>query len=217
MFSINTSTPAGLIYCALIALGFGILTAFVYAIKSNYSKNMLITLVILPVIVDVVLTIINGSIGVGIAIAGTFGLVRFRSVPGSAKEICYIFLSMANGLMCSAGQVGYGGIVLGAVLVILLAFKFIPIKNNGSCERDVRITVPESLNYTEAFTEIFNKYAFQTELVKVKTTNMGSTFDLTFSIIMKDPKKEKEMIDEIRIRNGNLPVMSSISAKANEL
>ena len=209
MFSINVTTDPGRFICAAIAFGFGLITAFVYAFKNAYSRNMAITLVVLPVIVDVVLSLINGVVGVGIAIAGTFGLVRFRSTPGSSRDICYIFLSMASGLMCSTGAVGYGGIILLSVLAVLFAFKFLPMNNGGSRERNVKITVAESMNYSTAFEEIFKIYTTRYDLVKVKTTNMGSTFDLTYSVSLRNVKQEKELIDSLRERNGNLPVMSS--------
>ena len=129
MYCIDVTQPLGLFLCAGIALVSGVLTAFVYALKNAYSRNMLLTLVILPVIITVVLTLLNGTLAsstaataTGFAIAGTFGLIRFRSAPGSSKDIVYIFLTMALGVMCATGYVGYAGIVLAVVLAVIVVF-----------------------------------------------------------------------------------------------
>lgn len=223
MFSINTTTTTGLLICAAIALVSGGLTAFVYAIKNAYSRNMVLTLTILPAIITVVLTLLNGTLAnstaataTGFAIAGTFGLIRFRSAPGSSKDIVYIFLSMALGVMCATGYIGYAGLVLAVVLAVIVIFKFLPVNGSANRERMLKLTVPECMDYNDSFDDILKKYTTRFDLVKVKSTNMGSTFDLTYSVTLRDVKKEKEMIDTLRERNGNLPIMSSKQVGTSE-
>ena len=165
MYSIDVTQPLGLFICAGIALLSGALTAFVYALKNAYSRNMLLTLVILPAIITVVLTLLNGTLAsstaataTGFAIAGTFGLIRFRSAPGSSKDIVYIFLAMAIGVMCATGYVGYAGIILGVVLAIIVAFKFLPMNGSASKERNIKLTIPESMDYSDSFDDVFKAY-----------------------------------------------------------
>lgn len=222
MYKVDVTNNAGLIICLAFALLFGIVTAAVYAIKSRYSRNMFVALMVLPVAIAAVLTLINGNlgggVGVGIAIAGAFGLLRFRSAPGTALDITYVFVALVSGVTAATGEIGYGMIAVGSALVILLIFKFIPLKKAKSNYRTVRLTVPESLNYFEAFDDVLRKYSSTYELVKSKTTNMGSTFELTYELMLRQGINEKEFIDELRVRNGNLPVIcSTVSVKDDML
>lgn len=210
-------TVTGFILCLLSAIVFGLITSKVFQYKNITSKSFLITLAILPAIVCVVIMMVNGSIGAGIAVAGAFSLIRFRSVPGTAKEISAIFVAMATGLACGMGYIGYGFIfviIISFVNIILEATNF---GNNSRLENKkiIKITTPEDLNYAEVFDEIFEKYANTYKLDQVKTTNMGSLFKLSYSVELKDTKKEKEFIDELRIRNGNLEISSSIQSARN--
>ncbi len=220
MFSLDTTTTEGILYSMAFALLFGAVTAVVYAVKNRYSRNMFISLIVLPVAIGAVLTLINnnlsGGVGVGIAIAGAFSLLRFRSVPGTALDITYVFIALVSGVTAATGQVAYGGIAVGATLLILLIFKFIPDKKRKSNMRSLRLTVPESLNYAEAFEEVLKQYALSYELVKVKTTNMGSTFELIYDIMLKNGADEKQFIDDLRVRNGNLPISCSVLVGSNE-
>lgn len=218
MYKVSITDNQGLIICLAFALAFGVVTALVYAWKNRYSKSMFISLMVLPIAITAVLTLINGNlgggVGVGIAIAGAFGLLRFRSVPGTAQDITYVFISLVAGVAASTGEIGYGAIAVGSTLVIMIAFKFIPLKKTKSNFRTVKITMPESLDYSDAFDDVFKKYASQCDLVKSKTTNMGSTFELTYELVLKNAAEEKVFLDELRIRNGNLPIScSSLSAK----
>lgn len=222
MFKLDVGGTPGLLLSLAFALLFGIVTAIVYAFKNRYSRHMLVALVVLPVVICAVLTLVNGNIsggvGVGIAIAGAFGLLRFRSAPGTAMDIAYVFIALASGVTAATGEVSYGAIAVGGSLAVILAFKFIPLKTGKSNFRSLRLTVPESLNYTEAFDEVLRKYSSSYELIKAKTTNMGSTFELTYDLTLRAGANEKEFIDEIRVRNGNLPVScSTLSSKEENL
>lgn len=189
----------------------GLIIAAAYTVKNDYTKSFLLTIAILPAVVCIVIMMVNGNIGAGVAVAGAFSLVRFRSAPGSAKEIVTIFLAMGAGLISGMGYLAYAAlftVIMCAVLVIYNAI------SRGSARvealnKTIKITIPEDLDYTGAFDDIFAEYTKKNELIKVKTTNMGSMFRLTYNVTLKDATKEKQMIDRIRERNGNLEIMVS--------
>lgn len=189
--STMTLTASNFLLSFAISLALGFVIAGLYMFRSHYSKSFVMTLVMLPAVVQVVILLVNGNLGVGVAVAGTFSLVRFRSVPGTAREITSIFLAMAVGLAAGMGYLGIAVllvVVLGAVSMILTITSFGDQRNR----KDLRITIPESLNYTDVFDDILKSYAKNWELVQVKTTNMGSLYKLTYQIEMKDTSKEKE-------------------------
>ena len=201
--------------CLFVSLALGAVMAFAYMYKTRYTKSFLVTLAMLPAVVCVVIMMVNGNIGAGVAVAGAFSLVRFRSAPGTAKEIVTLFFAMGAGLIAGMGYLGFAGVftlVMCGVYLLYGTFAF------GSSKHDllyktVKITIPEDLDYTGVFDDIFGEYASEYELIKVKTTNMGSMFRLTYNIRLRDRSKEKEMIDQIRIRNGNLEVMVSVTQR----
>ncbi len=204
-------TVEGYIICALAAVGCAAVLAAVLALFSSpkkYSFSFLSTVVLLPLIVQTVITLVNGNIGTGVAVAGAFSLVRFRSAPGSAKDIAIIFLSMAIGLGCGVGYIGVAAVLsaMGTVLIIAL---WLVGKVACTDERELRITIPESLDYEGIFDEIFKKYTRSHTLTSVKTTNLGSLFKLRYKIKMKRGVGEKAFIDELRVRNGNLEIAIS--------
>lgn len=199
------------LYCMGTALLIGMITALCYTYKTRYTKSFVLTLALLPAVVCVVIMMVNGNIGAGVAVAGAFSLVRFRSVPGTAKEIVTIFLAMGAGLIAGMGYLAYAllfTLLLNAVLLLCNSLDFGTKKNNGKY-RTVKITIPEDLDYTDVFEEIFAEYTTSHELVQVKTTNMGSMFRLTYDVVLKPAVNEKEMIDKIRCRNGNLEILLS--------
>lgn len=185
----------------------GAIFGFVNSIKSTSSKSFLITTALIPLAVSMVIMLVNGNIGAGVAVAGAFSLIRFRSTPGTAKEICIIFLDMAIGLALGMGYIAYAvcfaAISLGAIIVLSILSVF----DTGKKERILNIMIPEDLDYPNIFDDIFKKYLKRAELLKVKTKNMGSMFKLTYAIKFRNIKQEKEFIDEVRCRNGNLEVM----------
>ncbi len=197
--------------CFAVALGLGAILAVGYTIKSKYTKSFAITLAILPAVVCVVIMLVNGNIGAGIAVAGAFSLVRFRSAPGSAKEIVAIFTAMCSGLLIGMGYVAFAVIFTVIMAVILLVLNIAKIwnKKQDPKERTLRITIPEDLNYTEAFDDLLKAFTDSYETVSVKTANMGSMFKLKYNIVLKDIAREKQFIDELRTRNGNLEIMIS--------
>ena len=191
-----------------VSLLLGVLIAAAYMYNTRYTKSFAVTLAMLPAIVCVIIAMVNGSIGTGIAVAGAFSLVRFRSVPGTAKEICAIFLAMATGLATGMGYLGLAAAFTAVLsLVILLTGRFdFGTKRNASRFKSIRIVVPEDLDYTGMFDDLFAEYTSSCDLVNVRTTNMGSMFRLTYDVVLKDPDREKELIDKLRCRNGNLEI-----------
>ena len=203
-----------------LATGVSLLLALVIAAAymqgTRYTKSFVITLALLPAIICVIIMMVNGSIGTGIAVAGAFSLVRFRSVPGTAKEICTLFLAMASGLITGTGYLGIAAIFTAVMCLAFLILGKIDFgsKRNADRYKSFRIVVPEDLDYTGVFKDVFSEYTSSCELVQVKTVNMGSMFRLTYDVVLKDPAREKELIDRIRCRNGNLEINVSRQATA---
>ena len=196
--------------CIGVSFVLGLIMAAAYMFKNEHTKSFLVTLALLPAVVCVVIMMVNGNIGAGVAVAGAFSLVRFRSAPGSAKEIVTIFLAMGAGLIAGMGYLGFAALFTVIMCVMFLIYN--AVAGNAKSEvvnKTIKITIPEDLDYTGAFDDIFAEYTKKNELVKVKTTNMGSMFRLTYNVTLKDATKEKEMIDRIRERNGNLEIMVS--------
>ncbi len=193
--------------CVGVALVLGILLALVYAYRSQYTRSFLVTLALLPAVVCVVIMMVNGNIGAGVAVAGAFSLVRFRSAPGTAREICAIFIAMAAGLVAGMGYLGYAALFVIILGIVWLLYERLGFGNRSvTLERVLRITVPEDLEYTTAFTDLLEQYTSTAQLMRVKTTNLGSLFKLTYRIRLKSAEAEKALIDAIRCRNGNLEV-----------
>jgi len=197
--------------CVLASLVIGLMLAFGYMYRSRYTKSFVMTLAILPAVVCVVIMMVNGNLGAGVAVAGAFSLVRFRSVPGTAREIAMLFLAMGAGLIAGMGYLGYA--VLFAVVLCVISMIYTRLdfgaKKNAARYKTLTITIPEDLDYSGVFEDIFREYAVNWELVRVKTTNMGSMFRLTYNITLRNADREKELIDKIRCRNGNLEISVS--------
>ena len=196
--------------CLGVSLALGLIMAAAYMLKNEHTKSFLVTLALLPAVVCVVIMMVNGNIGAGVAVAGAFSLVRFRSAPGSAKEIVTIFLAMGAGLIAGMGYLGFAALF--TVIMCAAFFAYNALAGNSKSEslnKTIKITIPEDLDYTGAFDDIFAEYTQKNELIKVKTTNMGSMFRLTYNVTLRDVRIEKQMIDKIRERNGNLEIMVS--------
>lgn len=208
------------IICIVVALIIGAFITWVYTYKSHYTASFAITLAMLPAVVCIVIMMVNGNVGAGVAVAGAFSLVRFRSVPGTAKEIGTIFLAMAAGLIAGMGYLAFAvlfALIMGMVMLVLNISGFGTHKK-VTCDRTLRITIPEDLNYGSAFDDLFEKYLIGCEIVSVKTTNMGSLYKLTYHITLKDLAMEKSFIDELRCRNGNLEIaITQQEVNTNEL
>ncbi len=194
--------------CSLIL---GCIMALVYMYRSRYTKSFVVTLALLPAVVCVVIMMVNGNVGTGVAVAGAFSLVRFRSVPGTAKEICTLFLAMGAGLIAGMGYLGFAALFTLVMCIAFVLYNRLDFgeKKNAESYKTFTITIPEDLDYTNVFNDIFVSYTSAHDLVRVKTTNMGSLFRLTYHVTLKDCGKEKEMIDKLRCRNGNLEISVS--------
>ena len=208
-YDITTITLEGILACFGIALGLGIVISIIYMCTTpNYTKNFAITIVILPVIVQAVLLLVNGEIGTSLVTLAIFSLVRFRSVPGTSKEIATVFLTVAIGIAVGLGFPIYACIITGVVGVAFIVLAIVPFGDwkRKSPDKLLKVTIPENLDYTEIFTDIFDKYLKKADRETVKTVNMGTMFEITYIIRMKNSNDEKKLIDEIRTRNGNLTV-----------
>ncbi len=206
----QTISVQDFLLCMGVSLVIGLIMAAAYMFKNEHTKSFIVTLSLLPAVVCVVIMMVNGNIGAGVAVAGAFSLVRFRSAPGSAKEIVTIFLAMGAGLIAGMGYLGFA--VLFTVIMCAMFLVYNTLADNAKSEavnKTIKITIPEDLDYTGVFDDIFAEYTKKHELVKVKTTNMGSMFRLTYNVTLKDAICEKQMIDRIRERNGNLEIMVS--------
>lgn len=211
-------TLTSYLICTLAAIISGVVLAFVFGITDKTKKHsfsFLSSVVLLPFIVGTVIMLVNGNVGTGVAVAGAFSLVRFRSAPGSARDITIIFLAMASGLAVGTGYIGVCGLltVIGALIVAALAY--VGAHTEGA-QKELRIVIPENIDYEGIFDEVFKEYTGSHTLIGVKTTNMGSLFKLKYKITLKPNKSEKAFIDALRIRNGNLEINISASVSSDE-
>jgi hypothetical protein len=190
-----------------VALALGLALALIYCYRSRYTRSFLITLATLPAIVAVVIMMVNGNLGAGVAVAGAFSLVRFRSVPGQARDISFIFLAMAIGLVCGMGYVGYAVLICAILGGANLVLQLVGFGGQGSrLDRTIRITVPEDLDFVGLFDEVLGAYTTSYDLAQVKTTNMGSLYKLVYNVQLRDAGSVRSLIDDLRCRNGNLEV-----------
>ncbi len=197
--------------CLGVSLVIGIVMALAYMYRTRYTKSFVITLALLPAVVCVVIMMVNGNVGTGVAVAGAFSLVRFRSVPGTAKEICTLFLAMGAGLIAGMGYLGFAVLFAAIMCVVFVIYNRLSlgVKRNAATFKTVTIMIPEDLDYTGIFDDIFAEFTASHDLVRVKSTNMGSMFKITYNVMLRDVRREKEMIDQIRCRNGNLEIVVS--------
>lgn len=204
--------------CMAASLVLGVIASLIYMYRNTYAKGFVVTLALLPAIVQVVIMLVNGNLGAGVAVMGAFSLIRFRSVAGGGREIGSVFLAMAIGLATGMGYVGIAALlvlVVGAVSVLLQTTAF---GEGSSAEKELRISIPESLEFDGLFDDILEQYTKKNELFRIKTTNMGSMFELRYRITLKQQGTEKELLDTIRIRNGNLNVsLGKVSTLKDEL
>ncbi len=200
-------TAAAFFICTAVSLLLGLGTAALGMFKSKYSKSFVLTLAVLPALVQLVIMMVNGNIGAGVAVAGAFGLIRFRSAPGSAKEIGLVFLATAIGL-----ATGMGYVAIAAVFFVIIAAAWLLLSVTGfgagaADERELKITIPEGLNYDGLFDDLFEKYTRFSELERVKTTNMGTLYELCYKVVLRDTHATKAFLDDLRTRNGNLNIV----------
>lgn len=212
----TTLSMENFLICTIASLVLGAVLAFVHGRFNNSSKGFVMTMALLPAVVQIVILLVNGNLGTGVAVMGAFSLIRFRSVPGSAKEISSLFMAMAVGLATGTGYIGV------AVLFVLIVggssvlYNVTSFGETKTREKELRITIPEGMDYMEIFQDLFEEYTKKTELIRVKTSNMGSLYKLHYQILLKDPAKEKALIDELRCRNGNLEISCGIVSSQAE-
>lgn len=193
--------------CLGTAMVLGVFTSLVFSAKSRHTGSWAQSLALLPPIVTLVIMMVNGNLGAGLAVAGTFALVRFRSVPGTAREITGLFASVAVGLACGMGYVGCALLFFLVMAAFVALLSMLHFGEAGCGEKQLKITIPENLDYEGLFDDLFLEYAKSWELVRVRTTNMGTLFELSYNISLKTPGSSKEFIDAIRCRNGNLNII----------
>ena len=200
-------TVSAFLICLLGALILGVLTALVFSFRSEHSGNLPFALVLVPPIVTLVIMMVNGNIGAGLGVAGAFSLIRFRSAPGTARELSGLFTGTAIGLACGMGYVGIAALFFLVVAVTVLVLTLLRFGEKSRSYRHLRITIPENLDYDGLFDDIFEKYTVDHELHKVKTTNMGTLYELSYDIHIKGTDVQKDFIDALRCRNGNLNIV----------
>lgn len=214
--NVTNMTNTQLLLCIGASLGLGLVIMLTYCLGGRISKPLAVSLAVLPVIVQTVIMMVNGNVGAGIAVMGAFSLVRFRSVPGSAREISYIFLAMSVGLATAMGYIAFAAVVAVVVGAVLVVFAKLPMRLGQKEEKLLRVVMPEDLDYAGVFDDIFDTYTAAHTIERVKTTNLGSMFEVTYIITLKDPAKEKELIDALRCRNGNLTIVCSRYVAPND-
>ena len=212
--SFESITNSTLFISSLVSVALGVAIALAFSFKNRKSKGFLMTVSALPFIVQTVIMLVNGNVGTGVAVMGAFSLVRFRSVPGNAKDICSIFLAMAVGLAMGTSHLLLAVLMTAVVCVLNIVYTVLP-DSAESGEKELTVVIPESLDYAQVFDDILGKYTSGSELMSVKTINMGSLYKLRYSIRLKDKTLEKQMLDEIRTRNGNLEVICSRAKTAD--
>ena len=194
---------------AAAALVLGIAIALTHMKTSQTTRGFLVTLATLPLLVMSVMIMINGNLGTSIAILGAFSLIRFRSIRGRAKDLLSIFFAMMVGLALGMGHVLFAAVISVIAIIAIIIFSFVPFFEPNKAEKVLKITVPEDLAYDDAFNESFKKYTVSAKLITAKTVNMGSLYDLTYNVKLKRGIREKDFLDDLRVKNCNLKVMLS--------
>lgn len=220
--SIFDSTTTGLsittgLICAGVALLLGVIIAITHMKTSQTTKGFLTTLATLPLLVMAVMIMINGNLGTSIAILGAFSLIRFRSIQGQAKDLLSVFFAMMIGLACGMGHILFAVVITIIAVVAIVFFSYTHFLEPNKKQRVLKIVIPEDLDYEEVFEDIFKKYTSRADLTRMKTMNMGSLYKLTYDITMKNGVKEKDFLDEIRIKNCNLKVLLSHPCMEEEI
>lgn len=195
--------------CLGIAFALGVAIAFCYMFKNDFSKSLVFTLALMPPIVCVLIMLVSGSMGAAIAVGGVFALTRFRSATGTSRELVQILLAMATGLTLGLGYIWIAMILVLFVEAVSIIFTLSRFGESSKLRRTLKITIPEELDYNDLFDDLFKKYTTRAVLVKVKLKNLGTLFQLTYDVVLKNQAEEKQFIDEIRVRNANLDILCS--------
>lgn len=215
--SVAAASAGGFALCTIASILCGLVCAFVYMYRHDYSKGFVVTLAIMPVIVQMVILLVNGNLGAGIAVMGVFNLVRFRSIAGTAKDIGSVFLAMAIGLATGMGYLGLA--VLLTVVVAILNFVYVTsgFGEAGGQAKLLKITVPEDLQFEGMFDQVLSRYSGTFKLEDIETTNMGSLYQLRYRIVLRESASQKDLIDDLRCLNGNLKISLSMAPVGKEM
>ena len=195
--------------CAGASLLLGLASAITHMKTSQTTKGFLTTLAVLPLLVMAVMIMINGNLGTSIAILGAFSLIRFRSIQGHAKDLLSVFFAMMIGLALGMGHLLFAAVITAIGIIAIVFFSYTHILEPNAQARVLKVVIPEDLDYDDVFAEIFKKYTSSAKLVETKTMNMGSLYKLTYDIKLRHGIKEKEFLDEIRVKNCNLKILLS--------
>lgn len=212
----NGMSAQALGICIMAALVMGVMISVVYMLSGTYTKSYIATLVLLPILVQTVIMLVNGNLGAGVAVMGAFNLVRFRSIPGTSREISGIFFAMIIGLATGMGYIYYAVLITIIVSVLMLVMGKTGFGEERKGKKILRILIPEDLDYTTVFDDLLEEYTSFCQIEQVRTTNLGSMFDIHYSVILKDEKMEKKFLDELRCRNGNLSITLSRALATRE-
>lgn len=209
IFSIVKATESvqNCFMCVGVAIILGVIISLVHKITTKTTQNFLLTLGVLPLLVEVIILLASGQVEVSLAVAGAFSLVRFRSMPGNSKEIVSVFWAMAVGSSLGLGYITLSVVITIIVSILILLYTYVLNKSADSSQRKLKIVIPENLDYEELFKDLLKKYTTKYELRKAKTTNMGSTYELVYFVSLRNGIKEKQFMDDIRVRNGNMTVL----------
>ena len=206
MITMDITLPIFLL-CSAASLLLGIAAAFVMTRGTHTTQSFCMTIAVLPLAVQMVIMLVNGNLGAGVAVAGAFGLVRFRSAPGSAREIAAIFFAMTLGLATGMGYLGLAALFFALFAAAFLLLDALHFGKGDETERILKITIPENLDYDGLFTDVFRRYLKFCALEQVKTTNMGTLYELQYRVVFRQPQISKAFLDELRCRNGNLNIV----------
>ena len=213
----STLTLSTFAICIGVSLILGFIVAFMHMKTTKSNKNFVTTLFVLPALVTTVILLVNGNLGTSVAVMGAFSLVRFRSLPGNSKEILSVFFAMAIGLAIGVGYIGFAAIFTILISIIIALLNVLNFGEETKNTKMLKILIPEDLDYTEVFNDIFVDYIDHADMVSAKTVNMGSIFELTYRVDLKNNINEKEFIDKLRVRNGNLKITLSHPLTDQEL
>ena len=213
----TTVTLSSFLICLGVSLVLGFVVAYMHKKTTKSNKNFVTTLFILPALVTTVILLVNGNLGTSVAVLGAFSLIRFRSIPGNSKEILSVFFAMAIGLATGVGYIGFAAIFTIVISLVIVLLNVLNFGSDTKYTKMLKVLIPEDLDYTEVFNDIFNDYVDDSEMVSAKTVNMGSIFELTYRVNLKKNINEKEFIDKLRVRNGNLKIVLSHPLTDQEL
>ena len=213
----TTITLSSFLICLGVSLVLGFVVAYMHKKTTKSNKNFVTTLFVLPALVTTVILLVNGNLGTSVAVLGAFSLIRFRSIPGNSKEILSVFFAMAIGLATGVGYIGFAAIFTIVISLVIVLLSILNFGSDTKYTKMLKVLIPEDLDYTEVFNDIFNDYVDDSEMVSAKTVNMGSIFELTYRVNLKKNINEKEFIDKLRVRNGNLKIVLSHPLTDQEL